>query len=75
MSDHHRKDVRILGRRRGRFFLTGKSHETLIVRSKDFVDTLRVGNRLLRGASRLALLTDNDDYGVAGRPSCAYAQA
>ena len=48
----------------GGFFFTGKSHETLIVRSKDFFDNATPsGNSVAAEVMlRLAALTDNDDY-------------
>ena len=48
----------------GGFFFTGKSHETLIVRSKDFFDNATPsGNSVAAEVMlRLASLTDNDDY-------------
>ena len=48
----------------GGFFFTGKSHETLIVRSKDFFDNATPsGNSVAAEVLlRLALLTDNEDY-------------
>ncbi|MFZ0061302.1 MAG: thioredoxin domain-containing protein [Pyrinomonadaceae bacterium] len=48
----------------GGFFFTGKSHETLIVRSKDFFDNATPsGNSVAAELMlRLAALTDNDDY-------------
>ncbi len=48
----------------GGFFFTGKSHETLIVRSKDFFDNATPsGNSVAAELMlRLASLTDNDDY-------------
>ena len=48
----------------GGFFFTGKSHETLIVRSKDFFDNATPsGNSVAAELMlRLAAFTDNDDY-------------
>jgi uncharacterized protein YyaL (SSP411 family) len=48
----------------GGFFFTGKSHEILIVRSKDFFDNATPsGNSVAAEVLlRLGLLTDNDDY-------------
>lgn len=48
----------------GGFFFTGKSHETLIVRSKDFFDNATPsGNSVaVEVLLRLGLLTDNEDY-------------
>jgi uncharacterized protein YyaL (SSP411 family) len=48
----------------GGFFYTGKSHEALIVRSKDFFDNATPsGNSVAAEVLlRLAALTDNDDY-------------
>jgi uncharacterized protein YyaL (SSP411 family) len=48
----------------GGFFFTGKSHESLIVRNKDFFDNATPsGNSVAADVLlRLALLTDNDDY-------------
>ncbi|HEU4477217.1 MAG TPA: thioredoxin domain-containing protein [Pyrinomonadaceae bacterium] len=48
----------------GGFFFTGKSHETLIVRSKDFFDNATPsGNSVAAEVLlRLALLADNEDY-------------
>lgn len=48
----------------GGFFFTGKSHEELIVRSKDYFDNATPsGNSVAAGVLlRLALLTDNEDY-------------
>lgn len=48
----------------GGFFFTGRSHETLIVRSKDFFDNATPsGNSVAAEVMlRLAALTDNDDY-------------
>lgn len=48
----------------GGFFFTGKSHETLIVRSKDFFDNATPsGNSVAAEVLlRLGLLTDNEDY-------------
>jgi uncharacterized protein len=48
----------------GGFFFTGKSHESLIVRSKDYFDNATPsGNSVAAEVMlRLAALTDNDDY-------------
>ena len=48
----------------GGFFFTGKSHETLIVRSKDYFDNATPSGNSVAAAAllRLAMLTDNDDY-------------
>ncbi|HLO01308.1 MAG TPA: hypothetical protein VK208_22810, partial [Pyrinomonadaceae bacterium] len=48
----------------GAFFYTGKSHEQLIVRSKDFFDNATpAGNSVAAEVLlRLGLLTDNSDY-------------
>jgi uncharacterized protein YyaL (SSP411 family) len=48
----------------GGFFFTGKSHETLIVRQKDYFDNATPsGNSVAANALlRLATLTDNEDY-------------
>jgi uncharacterized protein YyaL (SSP411 family) len=48
----------------GGFFFTGKSHEELIVRSKEFMDNATPsGNSIATlGLLRLGLLTGNDDY-------------
>jgi uncharacterized protein YyaL (SSP411 family) len=48
----------------GAFFYTGKSHENLIVRSKDFFDNATPsGNSVAASVLlRLGLLTDNSDY-------------
>ena len=48
----------------GGFFFTGKSHEALIVRSKDFFDNATPsGNSVAAEVLlRLGLLTDNEDY-------------
>ena len=48
----------------GGFFFTGKSHETLIVRSKDFFDNATPSGNSVAAevVLRLASLTDNDDY-------------
>lgn len=48
----------------GGFFFTGKSHETLIVRSKDFFDNATPSGNSVAAETllRLALLIDNDDY-------------
>jgi uncharacterized protein YyaL (SSP411 family) len=48
----------------GGFFFTGKSHESLIVRNKDFFDNATPsGNSVAADVLlRLALLTDNEDY-------------
>jgi uncharacterized protein len=48
----------------GGFFYTGKSHETLIVRSKDYFDNATPsGNSVAAEVMlRLAALTDNQDY-------------
>jgi uncharacterized protein YyaL (SSP411 family) len=48
----------------GGFYFTGKSHETLIVRTKDYFDNATPsGNSVAADVLlRLALLTDNDDY-------------
>jgi uncharacterized protein YyaL (SSP411 family) len=48
----------------GGFFYTGKSHEELIVRSKDYFDNATPsGNSVAAGVLlRLAALTDNDHY-------------
>jgi hypothetical protein len=48
----------------GGFFYTGKSHEELIVRSKDYFDNATPsGNSVAAGVLlRLGTLTDNDNY-------------
>ena len=48
----------------GGFFYTGRSHETLIVRSKDFFDNATpAGNSVAAEVLlRIGLLTDNSDY-------------
>jgi uncharacterized protein YyaL (SSP411 family) len=48
----------------GGFFFTGRSHETLIVRSKDFFDNATpAGNSVAAEVLlRIGLLTDNSDY-------------
>jgi uncharacterized protein YyaL (SSP411 family) len=48
----------------GAFFFTGRSHETLIVRSKDFFDNATpAGNSVAAEVLlRIGLLTDNSDY-------------
>ena len=48
----------------GGFFFTGKSHENLIVRSKDYFDNATPsGNSVATGVLlRLAVLTGNEDY-------------
>jgi len=48
----------------GGFFFTGKSHETLIVRQKDYFDNATPsGNSVAANALlRLATLTDNEEY-------------
>ena len=48
----------------GGFFYTGRSHETLIVRSKDFFDNATPsGNSVAAEVLlRIGLLTDNADY-------------
>ena len=48
----------------GGFFFTGRSHENLIVRSKDYFDNATPsGNSVAAGVLlRLALLTDKDDF-------------
>src|SRR6267143_6468096 len=48
----------------GGFFFTGKSHEQLIVRSKEFLDNATPSGNSIATLSllRLALLTGNDDY-------------
>ena len=48
----------------GGFFYTGRSHETLIVRSKDFFDNATpAGNSVAAEVLlRFGLLTDNSDY-------------
>jgi uncharacterized protein YyaL (SSP411 family) len=48
----------------GGFFYTGRSHEDLIVRSKDFFDNATpAGNSVAaEGLLRIGLLTDNNDY-------------
>jgi uncharacterized protein len=48
----------------GGFFFTGKSHENLIVRSKDYFDNATPSGNSVAAAVllRLAVLTDNDDY-------------
>ncbi|MFN2493550.1 MAG: thioredoxin domain-containing protein [Pyrinomonadaceae bacterium] len=48
----------------GGFFFTGRSHETLIVRSKDFFDNATPsGNSVAADVLlRIGLLTDNSDY-------------
>ena len=48
----------------GGFFFTGKSHENLIVRSKDYYDNATPsGNSVAANVLlRLALLTDNQEY-------------
>jgi len=48
----------------GGFFFTGKSHEQLIVRSKEFMDNATPSGNSIATLSllRLGLLTGNDDY-------------
>jgi uncharacterized protein YyaL (SSP411 family) len=48
----------------GGFYFTGKSHEQLIVRSKEFMDNATPSGNSIAALSllRLALLTGNDDY-------------
>ena len=48
----------------GGFFFTGKSHEQLIVRSKEFLDNATPSGNSIATLSllRLGLLTGNDDY-------------
>jgi len=48
----------------GGFFFTGKSHEQLIIRSKEFMDNATPSGNSIATLSmlRLALLTGNDDY-------------
>jgi uncharacterized protein len=48
----------------GGFFFTGKSHEQLIVRSKEFMDNATPSGNSIATLSllRLALLTGNEDY-------------
>jgi len=48
----------------GGFFFTGKSHETLIVRAKDFFDNATPSGNSVAAESllRLGLLTNNSDY-------------
>src|SRR5205085_11821431 len=48
----------------GGFFFTGRSHENLIVRSKDFFDNATPSGNSVAAAVllRLALLTDNQHY-------------
>src|SRR6266853_1248197 len=48
----------------GGFFFTGKSHEQLIVRSKEFMDNATPSGNSIAALSllRLGLLTGNDDY-------------
>ncbi len=48
----------------GGFFFTGKSHEKLIVRSKEFLDNATPSGNSIAAVSllRLSLLTANDDY-------------
>jgi len=48
----------------GGFFFTGKSHEQLIVRSKEFMDNATPSGNSIATLSllRLGLLTSNDDY-------------
>jgi uncharacterized protein len=48
----------------GGFFFTGKSHEKLIVRSKEFMDNATPSGNSIAALSllRLSLLTANDDY-------------
>jgi uncharacterized protein len=48
----------------GGFFFTGKSHETLIVRAKDYFDNATPSGKSVAAEVllRLALLTDNADY-------------
>ena len=48
----------------GGFFFTGKSHENLIVRSKDYFDNATPSGNSVAAAVllRLAVLTDNEDY-------------
>ena len=48
----------------GGFYFTGRSHEDLIVRSKDYFDNATPsGNSVAAGVLlRLSLLTDNEDY-------------
>jgi len=48
----------------GGFYFTGKSHEQLIVRSKEFMDNATPSGNSIAALSllRLSLLTGNDDY-------------
>jgi uncharacterized protein len=48
----------------GGFFFTGKSHEELIVRSKDYFDNATPSGNSVAAAAllRLAILTDNESY-------------
>ncbi|HEY8226884.1 MAG TPA: thioredoxin domain-containing protein [Pyrinomonadaceae bacterium] len=48
----------------GGFFFTGRSHEDLIVRSKDYFDNATPSGNSVAAAAllRLAVLTNNDDY-------------
>ncbi|MDQ6653783.1 MAG: thioredoxin domain-containing protein [Acidobacteriota bacterium] len=48
----------------GGFFFTGRSHENLIVRSKDFFDNATPSGNSVAAQSllRIGLLTDNSDY-------------
>jgi len=48
----------------GGFFFTGRSHETLIVRAKDFFDNATPSGNTVAAESllRIGLLTDNSDY-------------
>jgi uncharacterized protein YyaL (SSP411 family) len=48
----------------GGFFFTGKSHEQLIVRSKEFLDNATPSGNSIAALSllRLSLLTTNEDY-------------
>ena len=48
----------------GGFFFTGKDHEQLIVRSKEFMDNATPSGNSIAALSllRLALLTSNEDY-------------
>jgi uncharacterized protein YyaL (SSP411 family) len=49
---------------KGGFFFTGKSHEPLIVRAKEFMDNATPSGNSIATSTllRLALLTGNDDY-------------
>ncbi len=48
----------------GGFFFTGKSHENLIVRSKDYFDNATPSGNSVAAMCllRLAILTDNESY-------------